>query len=103
MINLYDLVGSWKSSRMLINGKPETKSALVYYGVGCYRERQKAYKLEQYCFGQKEFEINIWGCKRLNMPLSIWGVGWLYCSPFVNTDLSWNYAQSQLALMTSYI
>lgn len=77
LINLYDIVGSWKSSRMLINGQLQTKSALVYYGVGCYRERLKAFKPEQYCFGQQEYEYNIWGCKRLNMPITSWGGGWL--------------------------
>ena len=77
VIRLFELVGSWKSSRMLINGQPATKKDLTYYGVGCYRTRIKAYKPEQYCFGEREYEANIWGCKRMNMPISIWGGGWL--------------------------
>lgn len=75
--NLYDLVGSWKSSQMLINGHASTKKDLTYYGVGCFRSRQKAYKPEQYCFGESDYEANIWGCKRLNMPIYEWGGGWL--------------------------
>lgn len=75
--NLFDLVGSWKSSKMLINGHNATKKDLTYYGVGCYRSRQKAYQPEQFCFGEREHEANIWGCKRLNMPINEWGVGWL--------------------------
>ena len=75
--NLFDLVGSWKSSKMLINGHVATKKDLTYYGVGCYRNRQKAYNPKQYCFGEREFEANIWGCKRLNMPVNEWGGGWL--------------------------
>jgi len=77
LINLYELVGSWKSSRMLINGQSATKSALVYKGVGCYHERQKAYNKDQYCFGERPYEFNIWGCKRLGMPVTEWGGGWL--------------------------
>lgn len=77
IINLFELVGSWKSSQMLINGHPATKKDLTYYGVGCYRNRQKAYKPEQFCFGEKEYEANIWGCKRLNMPINEYGGGWL--------------------------
>ena len=34
VINLYELVGSWKSSQMLINGHVATKKDLTYYGVG---------------------------------------------------------------------
>lgn len=75
--NLFDLVGSWKSSQMLINGQPATKKDLSYYGVGCYRARQKAYKPEAYCYGQHQYEANIWGCKKLGMPVSEWGGGWL--------------------------
>ena len=30
LINLFELVGSWKSSQMLINGHPATKKALIY-------------------------------------------------------------------------
>jgi len=77
IVNLFELVGSWKSSQMLINGHAATKKDLTYYGVGCYRNRQKAYKPEQFCFGEKEYEANIWGCKRLNMPITQWGGGWL--------------------------
>lgn len=77
LVNLYELVGSWKSSRMLINGNTATKKDLTYYGVGCFRNRQKSFKPEQFCFGEKEYEANIWGCKRLNMPINEWGGGWL--------------------------
>lgn len=82
IINLYDLIGSWKSSQMLINGHASTKKDLTYYGVGCYRNRQKAYKPDQYCFGDKDYEANIWGCKRLNMPIYEWGGGWLEYGAF---------------------
>lgn len=77
IINLHDLIGSWKSSKMLINGHASTKKHLTYYGVGCYRNRQKSYKPDQYCFGDKDHEANIWSCKRLNMPIYEWGGGWL--------------------------
>lgn len=77
LINVYDMVGSWKSSQMLIAGHPATKKDLTYHGVGCYRNRQKAYKPDQFCFGEKEYEANIWGCKKLNMPINQWGGGWI--------------------------
>lgn len=77
ILNIYELVGSFKSSRMLINGQFAKKSALVYHGVGCFRNQQKAYNKEQYCFGENIYEFNIWGCKRLEMPFSEWGGSWL--------------------------
>ena len=82
IVNIHDLIGSWKSSQMLINGHASTKKDLTYYGVGCYRSRQKAYKPDQYCFGDKDYEANIWGCKRLNMPIYEWGGGWLEYGAF---------------------
>jgi hypothetical protein len=77
IINLWELVGSWKSSRMLINGQPVTKKTLVYKCVGCFRERLKSYNKEQYCYGEHHYDLNIWGCKQLQMPLNHWGGGWL--------------------------
>ena len=87
LVNLYDLVSSWKSSQMLINGHVATKKELTYYGVGCFRNRQKSFKPEQYCFGEKDYEANIWGCKRLNMPINEWGGGWLDYGQFDNSGL----------------
>lgn len=75
--NIFDLVGSWKSSSMLINGQIATKKDLTYYGVGCYRNRQKAFKPEAFCYGERQYEANIWGCKKLGMPIYEWGGGWL--------------------------
>lgn len=76
ILNLHGLVGTWKSSRMLINGQPAQKSDLVYHGMGCYRNRQKAYDRDRFCFGEADYEANIWGCKRMGMPVIQWG-GWL--------------------------
>lgn len=94
LINLYDLVGSWKSSRMLIDGQSATKSALVYHGMGCYRERQKAYMREQYCFGERDYEFNIWGCKRLQMPIVAWG-GWLTYGEFDDKG-AWRFDKARI-------
>lgn len=77
---IFDLVGSWKSSQMLIDGQRSTKSDLTYYGVGCYRKRQKALNPKQYCYGEDEYCYNIWGCQRMNMPL-VYG-GWLTYGQF---------------------
>lgn len=95
IINLFDLVGSWKSSQMLINGHAATKKNLTYYGVGCYRNRQKAYKHEQFCFGEKEYEANIWGCKRLNMAINEWGGGWLDYGQFDKLGI-WHFDKDRI-------
>ncbi|SCY77587.1 zinc ribbon domain-containing protein [Desulfoluna spongiiphila] len=95
LINLYDLVGSWKSSQMLIAGQPASKKDLTYHGVGCYRNRQKAYKPDQYCFGERDYEANIWGCKKLNMPISQWGGGWLDYGKFDNSG-KWHFDKNRI-------
>lgn len=77
IITIFDLVGNWKSASMLINGQRETKAALTRGCLGCYRERQKSHNSTQYCFGENQYDLNIWGCKRLRMPLMQWGEGWL--------------------------
>ena len=95
VIKVFDLVGSWKSSQMLINGHAATKKDLTYYGVGCYRNRQKAYKPEQYCFGEKEYDANIWGCKRLGMPVYEWGGGWLEYGKFDSSGV-WHFDKNRI-------
>ena len=95
LINLYELVGNWKSSQMLINGHIETKKALTYYGAGCYRNRQKSFRPEQYCFGEREYEANIWGCKRLNMPVHEWGGGWLDYGKFDSNGI-WHFDKARI-------
>ena len=95
LVNLYDLVGSWKSSQMLINGHAASKKDLTYYGVGCFRNRQKSFKPEQFCFGEREYEANIWGCKRLNMPINEWGGGWLEYGKFDKTGV-WHFDKPRI-------
>ena len=95
IINLFELVGNWKSSQMLINGHTATKKDLTYYGVGCFRSRQKAFKPEQFCFGEKEHEANIWGCKRLNMPIYEWGGGWLDYGEFDKAGV-WHFDKDRI-------
>lgn len=94
--NLYDLVGSWKSSFMLIDGVNSTKKDLVYGGVGCFRERQKAYDQKQYCFGNAHYDRNIWGCKRLNMPIYEYGGGWLEYGAFDKNGV-WFFDKKRIA------
>lgn len=95
VIKIFDLVGSWKSSQMLINGHSATKKDLTYYGVGCYRNRQKAYKPEQYCFGNREYDANIWGCKKLGLPICEWGGGWLDYGKFDNSGV-WLFDKNKI-------
>jgi hypothetical protein len=92
---IFDLVGSWKSSQMLINGQPATKKDLSYYGVGCYRSRQKSYKPEAFCFGERQYEANIWGCKKLGMPIYEWGGGWLDYGQFDSKGV-WHFDKARI-------
>ena len=63
---------------MLINGRVRTKKDLTYYGLGCFKTMREAPNWIDYCYGvHNEVERNIWGCKRLDMPIYPWGGGWL--------------------------
>ncbi|MCK5242820.1 zinc ribbon domain-containing protein [bacterium] len=95
IVTIFDLVGTWKSSKMLINNRSASKKELTYYGVGCYRNRIKAYKPKQYCFGESDYDANIWGCKRMNMPIYEWGGGWLEYGELDNAGI-WYFDKGKI-------
>ena len=45
--------------------------------------------------GEKEFEANIWGCKRLNMPVNEWGGGWLDYGSFDKSGV-WHFDKDRI-------
>ena len=96
ILNLHKLVGGWKSSRLLINKQPATRTDLVYRGAGCYRNQQKAYDRDLYCFGKEAYEANIWGCKKLGLPVLAWGGGWLEYGSFDQNGI-WHFDKDQIA------
>lgn len=69
LINIWESIGSLKSSQLTINGKSATKKDLVYHGPGCYLKRRQAYDKKQYCFGENEWGFNFWGCIRMNLSI----------------------------------
>ena len=93
--NIFDLVGSWKSSRMTIDGVPATKKDLTYGCLGCYKSRQRSYKPQSYCYGESAYEANIWGCKRLSMPINEWGGGWLEYGAFDSAG-GWHFNKTRI-------
>lgn len=71
VIDLWDLVKGWSSSRLCINGERATKRDLVYKGLGCYSQQKKSDDPRAYCYGDSEWKYNIWGCWRLGMSLAL--------------------------------
>ena len=53
----------------------------------------KAYNRELFCFGEKEHELNIWGCKKLNMPI-LWG-NWLSHGQ-MDKDGAWTFDKERI-------
>ena len=95
IINIYDLIGSWKTSQMLINGKSCTKKDLSFYGIGCFKSRLEAVDKTLYCYGRYDYERNIWGCKKLGMPIYRWGGGWLESGFFDNKGI-WHFDKKRI-------
>lgn len=78
IVNLWEIISNWKTSKMLINGKICTKKDLAYNGIGCYRNCLNAVDKDKFCYGkQNNWEFNIWGCKKLQMPMFAYGDSWL--------------------------
>lgn len=77
LMRLYELVGGWKSFRLIIDGQETERQGLIQQGGACYSKRQSAQDPQQYCFGDSRLEYNLWGCKRLDMPTDEAGHGWV--------------------------
>lgn len=84
LLNIYDLVGSWKSSKMTVDGKTITKKNLVYGAMGCYKNWIEVQDKIKYCYGSRDWERNIWGCQKIGLPLYLYGGGWLSYGKFDN-------------------
>jgi|GEM_PF-6725291 len=72
-----------------------TKKNLTYYGIGCYRNRQKSFNPTAFCFGEKQLDANIWGCKKLGLPLLEWGGGWLEYGRFDDQG-AWHFDKERI-------
>lgn len=73
LLNLYDLVGDWKSCRLLVDGQKCSKRDLTYYGLGCYAERQRMGADPSYCWGTSTW-LSLVGCKRLELTMRMLSV-----------------------------
>lgn len=94
--SLWELVGNWKTSRMTLNGERATKKDLTYGALGCFQKRQQAFKPSEYCFGENEYEQNMWGCHRLAMPLNAWGTSWL-CWGKYDSEGRWHWDRKRIS------
>lgn len=93
--SLWDLVSGWSSSSMYINGAEATKQDLAYYGVGCFRKMLSSGDGRQFCFGTQWQRFNIWGCIRLDMPVTHTARGWLTYGS-VDDDGNWRFDKERI-------
>lgn len=77
---VFEYVKNWKSSFVEINGIkfPITK---IRNGLSCFRERQKAFDPEKYCFGHDAGDNSIYstnplGCRLCGITNAYWKGGW---------------------------
>lgn len=93
-IKIWEIVGGWKSSNMDIDGEQVSKKDLVYGGLGCFQNQQDSPRPDQYCYGLREYEFNIWGCQRLGMPLLGWA-SWLEHGEFDEKGI-WHFDKKKI-------
>jgi hypothetical protein len=77
---IFELVKNWKSSFVEINGTRVPLSK-IRNGLSCFRERQKAFEPEKYCFGYDPGDNSIYstnplGCRLCGITNSYWRGGW---------------------------
>lgn len=94
--SLMDLISNWKSSRFFLDESEVTKSD-INQPLNCYRSRQRAYDNKEYCHGESEWELNFWGCKRLNMPINSNEArnGWLSYGAFDKNNV-WHFNKERI-------
>lgn len=89
-----NIVGNWKSSSLLIDGKTSSWGDLVNTGMNCYTKRQEAFNPLEYCFGDRGI-VNIWGCCNLGMPLDIYNGHWMSYGKFDNNGV-WYFDKDRI-------
>jgi len=99
---LWGMVGNWKSSQILIDGKPVNVSTLNIYSnvVHCYNKYKSAMIQDEYChlYGNKDG----WSCKFLGeinryLPTHSWGNDryWYEFGQF-ETDTIWKIDKEKI-------
>ncbi|NLN05938.1 MAG: hypothetical protein GX166_14260 [Clostridiaceae bacterium] len=78
--NIFDYIKNWKSSFVEINGQRVPMSK-INVGLSCFRERQKAYNPQRYCYGEdignnSIYRMNPLGCRLCGIDNSYWRGGW---------------------------
>lgn len=95
VINLYEIVGSWKSSTFHLNSKQIAKSDLTQGALGCYRNCRDAYNQQDYCWNVNQYSKNIFGCRRIRMEINNWGGGWIEYGHFDNRNI-WHFDKDRI-------
>lgn len=73
ILNLFEIISGWKSSRLMIDGQRCSKKDLSYGGLGCYAERQRTGASATYCWGTSTW-LSLVGCKRLDAQTNVLSV-----------------------------
>lgn len=88
---IFDLVKVWRTSFVEINNQ-KFPIAKIRLGLSCYRERQKAYDPEKYCFGIDAGEDNLYstnplGCRHCGITNNYWSGGWFTIGKLSHTGI----------------
>lgn len=94
-VSLWEIVGNWKSARMTVDGERITKKDLTYGALGCYQNRQESFEPQEYCYGEREHDQNIWGCHNLGLPLSPWRESWFTWGEW-NAKGEWHWDKDRI-------
>jgi hypothetical protein len=95
MHKLLDLLRHFKYKRVYIDGSEKPWDEVFHY-LCCYRLRQRAYKVDEYCAGDAcQFPaFNPWGCIQTRMPLSA-DSEWLRYGRF-DADGTWIFDKDKI-------
>lgn len=72
-----------KNRKVLVDGKVEPWND-VFGFLWCFRERERAYRPVEYCFGIDDKCLNLWGCKRVGMNWTGYNNDWLSYGKYTN-------------------
>jgi len=95
LLPLIEQMKGWRRRTVYVDGQ-KTKWDSVFAFVWCFEAKNASYQPRKYCFGyEQEWEINIWGCIRANLPFRS-GAQWLTWGRWLNNNGDWEFDKQRI-------
>ena len=92
---LLENLKGWRKRTVYYNGQKAQWDSMFSF-LGCYEDKLASFKPEYYCFGyENEYDFNIWGCMRANMPF-VEHANWFTFGKWLNNKGDWVFDKERI-------